>query len=90
MILSGPSQWCSTLTPRHAYLRQVDDQVLTLALDDTGEFLVDAETGTTWTIAQRLGREGPLKGENLLLVPYLSSFGWAWKDFHPKTEFYPQ
>jgi hypothetical protein len=74
----------------HAYLRQVGDQVLTLALDDTGEFLVDAETGTTWMIAQGLGREGPLKGKNLLLVPYLSSFDWAWRDFHPETEFYPQ
>ncbi len=72
----------------HAYLRQVGDQVLTLGLDGSGDFLVDEETGTTWTIGQGLGRRGMLQDENLLLVPYLSSFDWAWLDFHPDSEFY--
>ncbi len=74
----------------HAYLRQVDDQVLTLALDETGERLVDQETGSAWDIARGLARDGALKGQTMLLVPYISSFDWAWRDFHPETEFYPQ
>ena len=74
----------------HAYLRQVGDQVLTLALDKTGEYLVDAETGTTWDIARGLARKGTFQGQALLLVPYISSFDWAWLDFHPESEFYPQ
>jgi hypothetical protein len=70
------------------YLRQVGDRVITLRLDDTGEHLVDNETGTTWTLAQGLAREGELAGATLLQVPYLSSFDWAWLDFHPDSEFY--
>ena len=73
----------------HVYLRQVEDQVLTLALDDTGKNLVDRETGTTWNISRGLAQGGALKGQSLLLVPYISSFDWAWLDFHPNSEFYP-
>jgi hypothetical protein len=73
----------------HAYLRQVGDQVLTLVLAETGEYLIDSETGTTWDIARGLAREGTLQGETMLLVPYLSSFDWAWLDFYPNSEFYP-
>ena len=73
----------------HAYLRQVDDQVLTLALDETGQRLIDQETGTSWDIARGLARDGALKGATMLLLPYISSFDWAWLDFHPDSEFYP-
>jgi hypothetical protein len=72
-----------------AYLRQVGDDVLTFKLDDSGQFLVDDETGTSWDIAWGTGREGKLQGQVLLRVPYLSSFDWAWLDFHPNSEFYP-
>jgi hypothetical protein len=71
------------------YLRQVGDQVLTFGLDDTGQYLVDDETGTTWDITWGNGRDGKLQGEVLLRVPYLSSFDWAWLDFHPASEFFP-
>lgn len=70
------------------YLRQVGEQVLTFDLDETGAYLVDAETGTRWRLENGLAQEGPLKGQALLAVPYLSSFDWAWLDFHPQSEFY--
>lgn len=71
-----------------AYLRQVGDQVVTLTLDDTGEYMVDAETGAAWDITRGLERTNPNQDQPLLLVPYISSFDWAWLDFHPESEFY--
>ena len=72
----------------HAYLRQTEERVLTLKLDETGEYLVDAETGTKWNISRGLPKDGGPNAEGLLLVPYISSFDWAWLDFHPGSEFY--
>jgi hypothetical protein len=71
-----------------AYLRQVGDRVVTLTLDDSGEYLVDAATGAAWDVVRGLARGDPARGEPLLLVPYISSFDWAWLDFHPESEFY--
>jgi len=70
------------------YLRQVGDRIVTLTLDDTGEYLVDADTGAAWDITRGLGRTNPNQDQPLLLVPYISSFDWAWLDFHPNSEFY--
>lgn len=70
------------------YLRQVENQVLRFRLDETGEYLIDAETETLWRLTNGLATEGPFEGQALLSVPYLSSFDWAWLDFHPQSEFY--
>ena len=72
----------------HVYLRQVEDRVVTLALDESGQNLVDTETGKMWSVARGLDREKPAQGQPLLSVPYISSFDWAWLDFHPDSEFY--
>ena len=72
----------------HVYLRQVGDEVLTLALDKTGQNLVDVESGRAWTVARGLDTEDPSGTQPLLSVPYISSFDWAWLDFHPDSEFY--
>jgi len=72
-----------------AYLRQVGNQVLTFSLGVEKGRLVDTETGTIWDVTLGLARDGILKGEAMRQVPYLSSFDWAWLDFHPDTEFYP-
>jgi hypothetical protein len=70
------------------FLRQAAGQVLTFHLNEDGA-LVDDQTGSIWDPERGLAREGTLKGEALLHVPYISSFDWAWVDFHPHTEFYP-
>jgi hypothetical protein len=70
------------------YLRQVDERVLTFAPVELGEQLVDAETGSVWDVSRGVAREGELRGQVLLQLPYLSSFDWAWLDFHPNSEFY--
>lgn len=71
-----------------AYLRRVDERVLTFGPDESGERLVDAETGSVWDVTRGLAREGEFQGQVLLQLPYLSSFDWAWLDFHPDSEFY--
>jgi len=62
---NDPDRWA-------VFLRRVDDQELTLSIED-GE-LVDAETGTTWDPVRGFGLEGPLKGEILDLLPAITSF----------------
>jgi hypothetical protein len=71
-----------------AYLRQVNERVLTFSLAESGDQLVDAETGSTWNAGSGLARQGEYQGQVLLRLPYLSSFDWAWLDFHPDSEFY--
>ena len=70
------------------YLRQVNERVLTFNLGRTDERLVDAETGSIWDASRGLARQGEYQGQALLQLPYLSSFDWAWLDFHPDSEFY--
>ncbi len=70
----------------HAYIRQVDDQLLTFRLE--GDRLVDSETGSTWDLTNGLAVNGPLKGQGLIAVPSMSAFDWAWLDFYPESEFY--
>lgn len=70
----------------HAYIRQVDDRVLTFRLED-GE-LIDEETGSTWDPARGLATAGPLTGQGLQSVPSSSAYDWAWLDFYPDSAFY--
>jgi hypothetical protein len=67
----------------HAYLRQVDDQILTFSTD--GENLIDEETSSTWDVTRGLATDGPLKGESLQPVPSSTAFDWAWLDFYPHS-----
>ncbi len=69
-----------------AYIRVVDERVLTFSLD--GEILVDVATGTRWDPQLGLGINGPLAGRSLQPVPSLSSYPWAWLDLYTKSEFY--
>ena len=74
----------------HVYLRQLDDRVLTLKLDETGQFLADVETDRQWRLSNGLPTTGDPQTEALYLVPYISSFDWAWRDFHPRSQFFGQ
>ena len=70
----------------HSFLRTTADQVLEFTL--SGEVLVDAQTGSKWDLAKGIAVEGPLRGEVLQRVPYITAYDWAWEDFYPHTEFY--
>ena len=62
---------------------RLDGRVLTLQVQD-GE-LVDAETGTTWSVTGE-ALDGPLAGESLTAVPHTDPFWFAWAAFYPNTE----
>jgi hypothetical protein len=70
----------------YAYVRQIDDQMLTFQIEDG--ILTDLETGSTWDIDLGLATKGPLAGESLQPVPSSSAYDWAWSDFYPESEIY--
>ncbi len=70
----------------HSFLREAADQELEFTL--SGETLVDVQTGSKWDLAKGIAIEGPLRGEVLQRVPYITAYDWAWEDFYPHTEFY--
>ena len=70
----------------HSFLRKAADQELEFTLSD--DTLVDVQTGSKWDLVKGIAIEGPLRGEVLQRVPYITSYDWAWEDFYPHTEFY--
>ena len=69
-----------------AFLRIVGQDELAFTLQDGT--MVDQQTGSTWNTDRGIAVDGPLTGEVLQRVPYITSFDWAWEDFYPHTEFY--
>lgn len=65
------------------YAREVQGRVVTLRLEDG--FLVDGATGSRWHPVTGQGVDGPLAGQPLASVAWMSSFDWAWEDFHPHS-----
>lgn len=72
----------------YAYVRNISGQGVTLSVDEAAQTLVDDTTGRAWQLATGLPVNQPDGAEALLPVPYVSSFDWAWKDFHPHSSFY--
>lgn len=48
----------------------------------------DRETGSLWLGRSGLAVEGPLAGAQLLRLPSLTVFWFAWSDFYPATGFF--
>lgn len=67
----------------HAYIRQVDERVVTLQIQHGA--VVDVETGSTWDMTRGLATAGPLRGKALQPVPSASAYDWAWLDFYPDS-----
>ncbi len=70
----------------HAYIRQVNDQLLAFQIN--GDKLIDNETGSIWDLSNGLAIDGVLRGQGLTAVPSMSSYDWAWSNFYPDTKFY--
>ena len=70
------------------FSRQVQDRVLTFALQRATEstvLLTDEETGTLWHGLTGEGLEGRLAGQRLRQLPATDSFWFGWKDHFPNT-----
>ena len=68
-----------------AYLRELDGQALTFALD--GSKIVDDQTASEWNV---LGQavNGPLAGKQLTPVVAVNHFWFSWAAFKPETRIY--
>jgi hypothetical protein len=67
----------------HAYIRQVGTR--TLRFEQSGDRIIDLETGSVWDIGRGRAVEGPLAGDVLQPVPGSSAYDWAWFDFYPES-----
>lgn len=71
----------------HVYEGRAGDQELELSL--RGGLLMDRRTGSTWDAARGTAVDGPLRGESLKSLPYITAYLWAWENFYPHTQLYP-
>jgi hypothetical protein len=60
-----------------------------LIFDKTPEGFRDRESGSLWDITGR-SLEGPMKGQQLDIVPHSNHFAFAWLAFFPESEIYGQ
>jgi hypothetical protein len=65
------------------YSRRIGSRVLHFRR--AGELLVDAQTGSRWSPTTGRAVAGPLEGLTLARLPSVSSYWFAWRDFHPHT-----
>lgn len=74
----------------YTYIRQAADQELDFRIlkEAPPNSIIDAQTGSTWDATRGIAIAGPLRGEVLQRVPYITAYDWAWKDFFPHTQFY--
>ena len=72
----------------YVYHRRVDTKPRSFALDDSGEFLIDQDSGEKWSLDRGLPQQNTPGAQPLLQLPYISAFDWAWLDFYSETAFY--
>ena len=68
--------------------RTVGGRVLTLGQGDEPLHMTDEETGSAWNKLDGKGVSGPLKGEQMTMIPSFQLFWFAWSDFYPDTTVY--
>ena len=61
---------------------------LTFSASELARRIEDDQTGSVWDVETGVALSGPLAGNVLQRVPFISSFDWAWEDFYPSTEFF--
>ena len=68
--------------------RTVAGRTLTLRQAEEPLHMTDEETGSVWNKLDGKAVSGPLKGEQLTMIPSFQLFWFAWSDFHPDTTVY--
>ena len=61
---------------------------LTFSASESARRIEDDQTRSVWDVETGVAVSGPLTGNVLQRVPFISSFDWAWQDFYPSTEFF--
>jgi hypothetical protein len=70
-----------------AYDRVVDGRTLEFGYSSTNSTFVDRQTKSLWNF-DGLAVDGPMKGKQLIGLPFDEGFWFEWATFHPKTEIY--
>jgi hypothetical protein len=70
------------------FRRKVNGEVLSFKPRPVQNRLIDKETGTQWNPATGEAVEGPRKGSRMTPLVGILSFRFAWKLFHPETEWW--
>ena len=68
--------------------RTVAGRTLTLRQAEEPLHMTDEETGSVWNKLDGKAVSGPLKGEQLTMIPSFQLFWFAWSDFYPDTTVY--
>ncbi len=93
VFLSTPRQGANTAhdLPDRLLFELVDikDATAPNSVFINGKQVKDVETGSLWDLEAGVSTDGPLKGALLQRAPFVSSYYWAWEDFNPHTNFWP-
>ena len=68
--------------------RAVAGRTLTLGQGDEPLQMIDRATNSVWSKLDGEAIDGPLKGEQLKMLPSFQLFWFAWSDFYPNTTVY--
>ena len=68
--------------------RSVAGRILTLKQGDEPLQMSDEETNSVWNKLDGEAISGPLKGEQMTMIPSFQLFWFAWSDFYPETTVY--
>ena len=63
-------------------------KTLTFSESEIDRQFKDDQTNSLWDVETGVAVSGPLAGNVLQRVPFISSFDWAWEDFYPETEWF--
>jgi hypothetical protein len=65
----------------------LNGQTLIFQYNSTSNSLTDKQTGSLWNFEGK-STEGPLKGKQLLRLPFDEGYWFEWVAFHPGTKVY--
>lgn len=68
--------------------RTVTGRTLTLRQGAEPLHMTDEETSSVWNKLDGVAVSGPLKGEQMTMIPSFQLFWFAWSDFYPDTTIY--
>jgi len=70
-----------------AFDSSVDRQTLTFQYNFTSNMFTDKQTGSQWDF-EGMSINGPLKGKQLVRLPFDEGYWFEWASFHPETALY--
>lgn len=70
-----------------AFDSKINGQVLEFEYEPANRIFIDKQTNSQWNF-DGVSTEGPMKGNELIRLPFDEGFWFEWTAFHPETELY--